>query len=119
MRDTEISSDPERLLLAIGDHLHEHCECRPGATGGARCAACDLRAQLRGVREQLLAWRAEGRRIAERRDDAVANGATHLARNAGRCSECDALSGIACALRAHRRAPEAPVRDHSPPTSSS
>ncbi len=102
MRDPDVSSDPERLLLAIGDHLHEHCECRPGATGGARCAACDLRAQLRDVREQLLAWRAEGRRIAERRDDAVANGATHLTRNAGSCTECDALAGIAGALRAHR-----------------
>ncbi len=96
------AADPERLLLAIGDHLHEHCECRPGATGGARCAACDLRAQLRDVREQLLAWRAEGRRIAERRDDAVANGATHLTRNADRCADCEALSGIAGALRAHR-----------------
>lgn len=104
-------ADPERLLLAIGDHLHEHCECRPGATGGARCAACDLRAQLRDVRERMLAWRAEGRRIADRRDDAVANGATNLARLADRCSECAALAGIAGALRTHG--------GHSPPTSSS
>jgi hypothetical protein len=94
--------DPERLLLTIADHLHEHCECRPGATGGARCAACDLRAQLRDVREQLLAWRAEGRRIGERRDDAVANGETHLARNAERCTECAAMSSMAGAVRAHR-----------------
>jgi len=95
-------TDPERLLLAIGDHLHEHCECRPGATGGARCTACDLRAQLRDVREQLLAWRAEGRRIEGRRDDAVGNGATHLARLAGECDACTALSGLASALHAHR-----------------
>jgi len=94
--------DTERLLLAIGDHLHEHCECRPGASGGARCGACDLRAQLRDVREQLLAWRAEGRRIGERRDDAVDNGATHLARNADRCDECRALSDLAGLLREHR-----------------
>src|SRR4051812_47113596 len=87
--------DPERMLLAIADHLHEHCECRPGATGGARCQACDLRAQLRDVREQLLAWSAEGRRIAGRRDDAVANGATHLARHAEDCSDCAALAGLA------------------------
>jgi hypothetical protein len=104
------SADPERLILAIGDHLHEHCECRPGATGGARCAACDLRAQLRDVREQLLAWRAEGRRIAVRRDDAVANGASHLARNADHCEECAALARLASALRAHA--------GHSPSTSS-
>lgn len=97
--------DPERLLLAIGDHLHEHCECRPGATGGARCAACDLRAQLRDVREQLLAWRAEGRRIGERRDDGIANGATHLARNAAHCDECSALSGLAGLLRVHQQHP--------------
>jgi hypothetical protein len=93
--------DPERLLLAIADHLHEHCECRPGATGGARCSACDLRAQLRDVREQVLAWRAEGRRIGERRDDALASGATRLARDADHCAECSALSGLAGALRAH------------------
>jgi hypothetical protein len=96
--------DPERLLLTIGDHLHEHCECRPGATGGARCGACDLRAQLRDVREQLLSWRAEGRRIGERRDDAVANGRSHLGRNADRCDECAALAGIAGALHAHGQA---------------
>lgn len=96
-------SDPERLLLAIADHLHEHCECRPGATGGARCTACDLRAQLRDVREQVLAWRAEGRRMMARRDDALANGATHLGRNAGDCDECVALAGLAGALRAHGR----------------
>ncbi|MCW2928785.1 MAG: hypothetical protein JWM86_2753 [Thermoleophilia bacterium] len=90
--------DPERMLLAVADHLHEHCECRPGASGGARCPACDLRAQLRDVREQLLAWRAEGRRIAGRRDDALGNGATHLARHADFCVECEALSGLAGAL---------------------
>ena len=94
-------TDPERLLLAIADHLHEHCECRPGATGGARCRACDLRAQLRDVREQVLAWRAEGRRIGERRDEALASGATHMARAADHCDECAALSGLAGALRAH------------------
>lgn len=93
--------DPERLLLAIADHLHEHCECRPGATGGARCSACDLRAQLRDVREQVLAWRAEGRRIAERRDDALANGASHLARASSHCEECRALAGLSAALRTH------------------
>jgi hypothetical protein len=101
MTSADPPADPERLLLAIADHLHEHCECRPGATGGARCSACDLRAQLRDVREQLLAWRAEGRRIAARRDDAVGNGATHLARNAEFCAECSALSGLASALRTH------------------
>ena len=110
MASSDALHDPERLLLAIADHLHEHCECRPGATGGARCGSCDLRAQLRDVREQVLAWRAEGRRIEERRDDALANGVTHLARNAERCRECDALSGLASALRAHRQ---------SVPTSSS
>jgi hypothetical protein len=93
--------DPERLLLAIADHLHEHCECRPGATGGARCSACDLRAQLRDVRELVLAWRAEGRRIAERRDDALANGASHLARASAHCDDCRALAGLTTALRAH------------------
>ena len=103
--------DPERLLLSIADHLHEHCECRPGATGGARCGSCDLRAQLRDVREQLLSWRAEGRRIGERRDDAIDNGATHLGRNAAHCDECDALSGLAGLLRAHGA--------QAPPTSSS
>lgn len=117
MRDADTPADPERLLLAIGDHLHEHCECRPGATGGARCSACDLRAQLRDVREQLLAWRAEGRRITARRDDAVANGASHLGRNAGHCAECEALAGLSGALTGHRLAP-AP-QGHSPPTSSS
>src|SRR3712207_3265720 len=95
------TTDPERLLLVIADHLHEHCECRPGATGGARCAACDLRAQLRDVREQVLAWRAAGRRIGERRDDALANGASHLARSSPLCDECSALSGLVGALRAH------------------
>ncbi|MCW2925473.1 MAG: hypothetical protein JWM98_2877 [Thermoleophilia bacterium] len=105
--------DPERLILAIADHLHEHCECRPGATGGARCTACDLRAQLRDVREQLLAWRAEGRRIAGRRDDAVGNGATHLERLADLCVECAALSGLANALRGHQTA------GVTPPSSSS
>ena len=105
-------ADPERLLLALGDHLHEHCECRPGATGGARCAACDLRAQLRDVREQILAWRAEGRRIGMRRDDAVGNGATHLARRAEDCSACAALAALATMLRGH-------ADGHEPPTSSS
>ncbi len=95
-------ADPERLLLRIADHLHEHCECRPGASGGARCAACDLRAQLRDVREQVLAWRAEWRRIDERRGEAIANGATHLARNADHCAECLALTGVASAMRRHR-----------------
>lgn len=94
--------EPERLLLTIADHLHEHCECRPGATGGARCAACDLREQLRDVREQLLAWSAEGRRIDGRRDDALHNGASHMARTATHCDECAALAGMAGALRAHR-----------------
>lgn len=103
------AADPERLLLAIADHLHEHCECRPGATGGARCTACDLRAQLRDVREQVLAWRAEGRRIMQRRDDALGNGSTHLARRAPECPECAALAGLAGALRAHAAAPG----DHS------
>ena len=98
-------TDPERMLLAVADHLHEHCECRPGATGGARCASCDLRAQLRDVREQLLAWRAEGRRIAGRRDDAIANGASHMARMADHCSECAALSGLSAVLRAHHAGP--------------
>lgn len=97
-----MSEEPERLLLTIADHLREHCECRPGATGGARCAACDLRAQLRDVREQLLAWRAEGRRIGGRRDDALDNGASHLARAATHCDECAALAGMSGALRAHR-----------------
>ncbi len=104
--------DPERLLLVIADHLHEHCECRPGATGGARCSSCDLRAQLRDVREQLLAWRAAGRRIETRRDDAVGNGATHLARMADHCGDCAALSGLAEALRAHQR-PGVPVPESS------
>ena len=94
-----MEADPERLLLAIADHLHEHCECRPGATGGARCAACDLRAQLRDVREQVLAWRAEWRRIELRRDDAIANGATHLARSGERCDDCMALSRVADVVR--------------------
>lgn len=102
--------DAERLLLAIADHLHEHCECRPGATGGARCASCDLRAQLRDVREQLLAWRAEGRRIAGRRDDAVGNGATHMERMADHCPECAGLSGLAGVLRAHQVTDAAPTR---------
>lgn len=93
--------DPERLLLAIADHLHEHCECRPSATGGARCPACDLRAQLRDAREQVLAWRAEGRRIGERRDDALANGASHLDRSSSQCDECQALARLTTALRAH------------------
>lgn len=96
--------DHERLLLAIADHLHEHCECRPGATGGARCSACDLRAQQRDVREQVLAWHAEWRRIRQRRDDAVANGETHLLRHADHCSECAALAQVAGAVRAHREA---------------
>ncbi|MCB0879943.1 MAG: hypothetical protein KDC46_13305 [Thermoleophilia bacterium] len=106
--------DPERLLLTIADHLHEHCECRPGATGGARCAACDLRAQLRDVREQVLAWRAEWRRIGDRRDDAIANGETHLARHAEHCETCASLSQVAGALRVHR----APPDDHSVTSSS-
>jgi hypothetical protein len=92
--------DPERLLLTIADHLHEHCACRPGATGDERCAACDLRTQLRDVREQVLAWRAEGQRVQARRGDAIANGATHLARSADRCPECAALSQAAGALHA-------------------
>ena len=108
--------DPERLLLTIADHLHAHCECRPGATGGARCAACDLRAQLRDVREQVLAWRAEWQRLRERRDDAVANGETHLARHAPYCVECDALAQVAAAMRTHR-APATPG-DHSETSSS-
>lgn len=95
------AGDPERLILAIGDHLHEHCECRPGATGGARCRACDLRAQLRDVREQLLAWRAEGRRIAQRRDEAVANGASYLQRLVDGCDECAALASLTGALQGH------------------
>lgn len=116
MRETDPPSappDPERLLLTIADHLHEHCECRPGATGGARCAACDLRAQLRDVREQVLAWHAEWRRLSTRRDDAIGNGETHLARNAPHCVECAALSQVASALRAHRHP------GHSSATSSS
>lgn len=93
------------MLLALADHLHEHCECRPGATGGARCPACDLRAQLRDVREQLLTWGAEGRRIARRRDDAIGNGATHLAQLRDYCDECAALASLAGALRGHRAHP--------------
>lgn len=100
--DHTAPASAEQLLLRIADHLHVHCECRPGATGGARCAACDLRAQLRDVREQVLAWHAEWGRIGERRDDAVANGETHLARNRTHCGECLALSQVAGALRSHR-----------------
>lgn len=96
-----VRADVEPLLLTIADHLHEHCSCPPGATGDARCAACDLRLQLRDVREQLLAWRAQGRRIAQRRDDAVDNGATHLARNAAHCADCSALSAMATVARSH------------------
>ena len=72
--------DSERVLLTLADHLHDHCTCQPGQP---RCAACDLRHQLRAVREELLRWRAEGRRLAQRRDEAIANGADHEQRDGG------------------------------------
>ncbi|MCW2972498.1 MAG: hypothetical protein JWN72_771 [Thermoleophilia bacterium] len=85
-------ADAERLLLTLADHLHEHCTCAPGQP---RCAACDLRGQLRSVREELLAWRAEGRRLAQRRDEAIANGGDHERRDGGACAECAALATLA------------------------
>jgi hypothetical protein len=98
-------AEAERLLLALADHLHEHCEC-----GGVppRCAACDLRRQLRAVREDLLAWRADGRRVAARRDDAIANGAVHVAHTGVDCAECAALATLAQALGAGRRGADPP-----------
>ncbi|MCW2961707.1 MAG: hypothetical protein JWM90_2094 [Thermoleophilia bacterium] len=105
--------DAERLLLAMADHLHEHCEC-----GGAppRCPACDLRGQLRGIREALLAWRAEGRRLAARRDEAIANGVEHVLRDGDTCQECAALAALA---RAVGSGGSSGGGDYSVPTSSS
>lgn len=88
--------DAERLLLAMADHLHEHCDC---VRGQPACAACDLRGQLRIVREALLAWRADGRRLAVRRDEAVSNGADLLRRDGGGCDECSALDALTRTLR--------------------
>jgi hypothetical protein len=87
--------DPERLLLALADHFHEHCTCYPGAQGAARCDACDLRLQLRAAREDLLTWRAEGRRLAIRRDEAIGNGTEHARHQHPSCDECRALAGLA------------------------
>lgn len=84
--------DAERLLLTLADHLHEHCACERGQP---RCAACDLRHQLRVVREELLRWRAEGRRLGQRRDEAIANGADHEQRDGGDCADCAALAALA------------------------
>ena len=89
---SSIDSDTERLLLTLADHLHDHCSC---TAGQPRCAACDLRGQLRAVREELLAWRAEGRRLAQRRDEAIANGGDHELRDGGACAECAALATLA------------------------
>lgn len=98
MRD----ADAERLLLALADHLHEHCECPRPRSGGAICGACDLRGQLQRVRDELLAWRAEGRRLALVRDDALANGAEHVRRLVERCEECAALGALATTVRPQR-----------------
>jgi hypothetical protein len=92
----------DRLLLAMADHLHDHCECS-AAEGGEPCAACDLRGQLRDVRERLLAWRAAGRRLATQRIDATDNVRERAARAAGRCETCASLDALARTLGAARR----------------
>ena len=93
-----LAADPERLLLALADHFHEHCTCYPGAQGAARCDACDLRLQMRVAREDLLTWRAEGRRLAQRRDEAIGNGLEHARHEHPACDECRALAGLARSL---------------------
>ena len=90
--------EAEQLLMTIADHLHEHCGCHAVARGDERCGACELRAQMHGVREQLLAWQAEGRRLGERQGESFDNGATQLARRASHCDECAALSVMAGTL---------------------
>ena len=83
----------DRVLLAIADHLHEHCTCEL-LDPNERCDACEVRAILHGVREELLAWRAHGRRLVQRRDEALASAGAQLARRRAACDECAGLAGL-------------------------
>lgn len=91
------STAGDRILLALADHLHEHCRCEL-LDAAERCDACDVRATLRVIREELLAWRAAGRRLAQRRDDALENAAGQVQRRSASCPECAGLAGLARSL---------------------
>lgn len=83
----------DRLVLAIADHLHDHCTC--DRMSGGLCDACEVRQGLRSIRDELLAWRAQGRRLAQRRDEALANARAQVQRRRASCDECAGLAGLA------------------------
>lgn len=87
------SSVHDRVLLALADHFHEHCTCDRLASGEL-CDSCEVRGQLREIREEQLAWRAAGRRLTQRRDEALANALAQSSRRSSSCSECGGLSGL-------------------------
>jgi hypothetical protein len=92
-------SASDRVLLALADHFHEHCRCEL-LDGPQPCDACDVRTTLRAIREELLAWRATGRRLAQRRDEALANALGQVERRRGSCAECAGLVGLSRSLDA-------------------
>ena len=89
------AADPagDRLLLALADHLHEHCTCE--LLDGERCDACEVRGGLSSARDDLLAWRAQGRRLAQRRDEMIANARAQVQRRRASCGGCAGLAGLA------------------------
>lgn len=91
----------DRMLLAIADHLHDHCTC--DRIGDAVCDACEVRAGLREIRDELLAWRAQGRRLAQRREDALGNARAQVQRRRTHCDECAGLAGLAATQRGTKR----------------
>lgn len=93
------SPDELRLLTALADHLHEHCEC----TLETRCTACDLRMLLMELRERLLAWRSAGRRLAIERREGLANGFSYISRTGATCDECAALGALSGLVGADQR----------------
>jgi hypothetical protein len=68
------------------------------------------------MREELLAWRSEGRRLAARRSDVIANGGEHLARDEETCATCQALTALARTVSTSSARQEVVV---APPTTSS
>lgn len=90
-------TDPDRLLLLLADHLHDHCACDL-LDDGARCDACDVRGQLRTVREDLLAWRSAGRRLERLRDEALANALGMSTQRGNACGDCRGLVALARTL---------------------
>lgn len=87
-------STVDNLLLAITDHLHNHCTCKSRYELSEKCDACEVRETLRDIRDEVLALNAEQRRLATKRSDALSNALSLTTRTSKTCDECSALVAL-------------------------